>query len=293
WSWTTADVRHSRHAWLPTLEDEFYQLFLGDIPTVAASFVLERCMYLRSEPTIGLDSLTYLQRGLLTLSQGVYLFGTFSAAYTAGAILTSPLQRTHREWTTHNLAFWPPLNSEPLTSVVTVRQFWSRSWHRLFSRLFLVWGIWPGQWIEQQVLSSRARQRFDADCDIGKVVGAFFMSGIVHSAAGISVNGGHPSQTFEWLFFWCSGLAVIIEEAVQRFTIVMRGDSKPRWYDACIGRVWTLCVLLWSGQYFTRGWYDSGLIEEMVTLPIWTFGKGLDGAIASLQPARSLLEKYQ
>lgn len=98
WSWTTADVRHSRHTWLPTLEDEFYQLFLSDIPTVLGSLALERYLFRASDPRIGLDSLSWMQRGLLTLSQGVFLFGTFSAGYTAGAILTSPLRRRYREW---------------------------------------------------------------------------------------------------------------------------------------------------------------------------------------------------
>lgn len=144
WTWTTADVRHSKRTWLPTLQDEFIQLFFSDIPMVTFAFALERYIWRKSNPSIGIDSLNYLQRGLLTFSQGVFLFGTFSAGYTAGAILTSPLRKRYRQWTTHNLAFWPPLNSQPLIEVTTVRQFWSRSWHRLFSRLFLVWGVWPG-----------------------------------------------------------------------------------------------------------------------------------------------------
>jgi hypothetical protein len=60
---------------------------------------------------------------------------------------------------------------------------------------------------------------------------------------------------------------VLVEEAVQAFVVKIRGDTKSRWYDPWVGRVWTLTVLLWSGQYFTKGWYDSGLVEEMVTLP--------------------------
>lgn len=255
---------------------------------------MEKYIWLHSDPKIGIDSLNAIQKGLLTLSQGVFLFGTFSAGYTAGAILTSPLRKRYREWTTHNLAFWPPLNSQPLLAVTTVRQFWSKSWHRLFSRLFLVWGVWPGelvdlcavkgdfiadllnsilvlvlgQWLERKLLPHKIQEKFDNNLDIGKILGAFFISGIVHAAAGISINGGHPSRTFEWLFFWCSGVAVIVEEAVQHLAVRLRGDTASRWYDPWVGRIWTVTVLLWSGQYFTRGWYDSGLVEEMVTLPI-------------------------
>lgn len=110
-------------------------------------------------------------------------------------------------------------------------------------------------------MPSRLVRKFDPTLDVGKVLGAFFISGIVHASAGISINGGRPSETFEWLFFWCSGIAVIVEEAVQRLVHKLRGDRRPRWYDAWVGRVWTVTVLLWSGQYFTRGWFDSGLVE--------------------------------
>lgn len=165
-----------------------------------------------------------------------------------------------RRRTTHNLAFWPPLNSEPLTSVTTVRQFWSRSWHRLFSRLFLVWGVWPGQWIQRNLIPA-SWNRHDPEHMVGKILGAFGISGVVHAAAGIAINGGQPSKTFEWLFFWCSGIAVVVEEGVQKTVRHIRGSDEPRWYDAWAGRAWTLTVLLWSGQYFTRGWYDSGLGE--------------------------------
>lgn len=98
WSWTTADVRHTKHTWLPTLHDEIDQLVCGDIPTVAFAFFIERYVYRASDPAIGIDSLNAIQRGLLTLSLGIFLFGTFSAGYTSGAILTAPLRTRYREW---------------------------------------------------------------------------------------------------------------------------------------------------------------------------------------------------
>lgn len=98
WSWTTADVRHSRKTWLPTLEDEICQLLFSDLPTVLGAWALERWVYRHSSPSIGIDSLSYPMRGLLTLSQGVFLFATFSAGYTAGAIATSPLRHRYRQW---------------------------------------------------------------------------------------------------------------------------------------------------------------------------------------------------
>lgn len=138
-------------------------------------------------------------------------------------------------------------------------------------------------------MPKKIRDRYDKNLDVGKVVGAFFISGIVHAAAGVSINGGHPSQTFEWLFFWCSGIAVIIEEAVQKLVVRIRGDTKQRWYDPWIGRIWTLTVLLWTGQYFTMGWYDSGLVGEMVTLPVTAIKLALEYAISGLTFVHDLL----
>lgn len=75
-----------------------YQLFFSDIPMVTGALALERYLYLASDPSVGIDSLNWWQRALLTLSQGVFLFGTFSAGYTGGAIFTAPLRRRYREW---------------------------------------------------------------------------------------------------------------------------------------------------------------------------------------------------
>lgn len=127
--------------------------------------------------------------------------------------------------------------------------------------LLPVWGVWPGQWLQRNFAPKSLTKRFDPELELGKVLGAFFISGIVHAAAGISINGGRPSKTFEWLFFWTSGIAVVAEEIVQRLFYKARGGPVQYWYDPWIGRAWSLTVLLWSGQYFTRGWYDSGLVR--------------------------------
>lgn len=62
-----------------------------------------------------------------------------------------------------------------------------------------------------------------------------------------------------------------------------------RWYDPWVGRLWTLTVLLWSGQYFTKGWYDSGLVEEMVTLPVTALKLGLQYTIHGLTSVLEVL----
>lgn len=75
---------------------------------------------------------------------------------------------------------------------------------------------------------------------------------------------------------------MLIEEAVQKAALRIRRPPLQRWYDPWIGRIWTVSVLLWSGQYFTKGWYDSGLVEEMVTLPVTALKLGLEYVISGL-----------
>lgn len=41
------------------------------------------------------------------------------------------------------------------------------------------------------------------------------------------------------------------------------GRPDMRWYERAIAQLWTVTVLLTTGQWFTRGWVDSGLIQEM------------------------------
>lgn len=112
-------------------------------------------MFKMMDPAVGIDSLPYWARGLLTLAQGFFLFGTFALGYHCAALATfvCGLRNPYRTYSSNNLAYFPPLNSRPLYEATSVRAFWSRSWHRLFSRFFLVWGVWPGQWLYASIPS--------------------------------------------------------------------------------------------------------------------------------------------
>lgn len=80
-------------------------------------------------------------------------------------------------------------------------------------------------------------------------------------------------------FFAGNGLAVVIEEGVKsavfrqrkrRAKVVIRNDGRreqkeemDRWYDGIVGRIWWICVLLYTGRNFARGWVSAGLVNEM------------------------------
>lgn len=271
-TWSTADVRHTRKTWLPTVHNRLHSISLRAIPTLALCFVTVRAIYI----WYGLQEvdqaawegdgkwvnlfdtrLPFTAQILLTAALGAFLMAAFSLAHSMFAIFCSPLAP-------HALAYFPPLYTRRTWDITSVRQFWSYGWHRLFARLFLVYGIWPGEWLERKLTGKRS----DEPADVGKVMGGFLSSALCHSFAVRGVLGGEWRRaTGEASFFAVNGVAVVFEEGVKK--IVMRarkkvGDGKlERWYDVYVGRVWWICVLLVSGRDFARGWVNAGLVREM------------------------------
>lgn len=270
-TWSTADVRHTRKTWLPTLQNRLHSIFTRALPTLALCFVTVRTIYLRydlqdvdraawegQDEWVNLfDALPFAIQILLTAALGGFLMTAFSVAHSAFAIFCNPLAP-------HPLAYFPPLYTMRAWGITSVRQFWSYGWHRLFARLFLVYGIWPGEWLERKLTGKRG----DEPADVGKVMGGFLSSALCHSIAVRGVLGGEWQRaTGEAAFFGANGVAVVIEEGVKR---VVRGARKrngdgrlDRWYDKYVGRVWWICVLLVTGRYFARGWVNAGLVREM------------------------------
>ena len=114
---------------------------------------------------------------------------------------------------------------------------------------------------------------------MGKVLGAFVSSAFVHSFAAHTVMGGWDGALGEAWFFAGNGVAVVVEEGCKMAVVRYRrrqkrqtrgGDGKDevrleRWYGI-IGRIWWVCVLLYTGRNFARGWQNAGLVREMAGL---------------------------
>lgn len=286
-TWSTADVRHTRKTWLPTVRSRLHSIFARVLPVLVGCFVVVRGVFVRygledvegaawgGVVADGQDGqgqrqqyedlfdarLPFAAQILLTAALGAFLMTAFSFAHSAFAILLSPLAP-------HPLAYFPPLYTTRIWAITSVRQFWSYGWHRLFARFFLVYGIWPCEWLERKVTGKRPGQ----PADVGKVLGAFLSSAFCHSFAVRGVLGGEWARaTGEARFFALNGVAVVVEEVVRgavlrrRKTAAAAGGegSLERWYDGYVGRAWWICVLLVSGRNFARGWVNAGLVREM------------------------------
>ncbi|KAM0715962.1 hypothetical protein Q7P37_008476 [Cladosporium fusiforme] len=264
-TWTTADVRHTRKTWLPTVQNRVHSILFHVGPVMVLAFAVIKTTYVKriapimqtpNPPYSPFDELSYPEQYILTAALGAFLMAAFSLGHSIFAIMLSPLAPSP-------LAFFPPLYTTRVWDIKSARGFWSFGWHRLFARLFLVWGVWPGEWVERKVTGKGPNER----ADVGKVLGGFLSSAFVHSFAVRGTLGGNwRDATGEAKFFALNGVAVILEEvvktAVRRFR-KSRGIKESQWYDAWIGRVWWISLLLTTGRNFARGWTKAGLVREM------------------------------
>ncbi|KAL8996579.1 MAG: hypothetical protein Q9169_003918 [Polycauliona sp. 2 TL-2023] len=268
-TWTSTDVRHTKKTWTPTAWDRVHSITLHVLPVLSASLAMIRYIYLYDLKTAGdlslpFDELSFAKQMLLTAALGAALMTAFSLGHSVFAIVLAPLKP-------HPLSYFPPLYTTRIWDLTSVRSFWSYGWHRLFSRLFLVYGVWPGEWIERKVRGKRA----DEAADVGKVLGGFMSSAFVHSFAAYTVVGGTVREALgEAEFFAGCGVAVVAEEVVKRSILRLRRRHKhrksedqakwaDRWYDGIVGRIWWISVLLYNGRHFARGWVKAGLVREM------------------------------
>jgi hypothetical protein len=269
-TWSTADVRHTRKTWRPTIASRLHSLFVHTVPVLAVCFVVIRFIYttylkededaawqLDLGPNQGpFDTrLPFHLQLVLTTALGAFLMAAFGFAHSAFAIMCCNLPAA--------FAYFPPLYTTPVWELTTVRGFWSYGWHRLFARLFLVYGVWPGEWLERKITGKTSEQ----PADVGKLIGGFLSSAACHAFAVRGTLAGRWSwATGEAKFFALNGAAVLVEGAVVRWvkqTRKQRGASPTQWYDAWIGRVWWISVLLLSGRNFARGWVNASLVREM------------------------------
>ncbi|KAI1454438.1 hypothetical protein F4805DRAFT_322062 [Annulohypoxylon moriforme] len=277
-TWTTADVRHTRKTWLPTVGNRVHSVFVHALPVLLTSWFIIKTIYERYLASPSTLSSHFIPTGsatdevrsrelfdsalsptiqvLLTGALGAFLMAAFSLGHSLFAIMLSPLAPSP-------LAFFPPLYSTRIWDITSVRGFWSYGWHRLFARLFLVYGVWPGEWVERKLTGKRD----DEPADVGKVLGGFLASAFVHSFSVRGVLGGEwGSAMGEARFFALNGVAVVVEGVVRRVVRRARkgrGVEERMWYDGWVGRIWWIIVLLGSGRNFARGWVKAGLVREI------------------------------
>lgn len=246
WDFATPDVRHDTNPWQRPSKRQLKRAIFKLGPVLAFTLIALRMMItyidLQVNSTIhedmvelaGIGKLPIGLRPLFVACTGVSLYALFDFGYTIVSALALPVLqstaslvqtgsldgRNDAVISAHNVDFFPLLNPLGLTAIRSVRSFWSKAWHRLFHRAFLIYGIIPFRnmavRIEYFIISilhyiqhkpmpqhpfchgkpspalhaDPGRTLRKGEGDWGKVLGAFIASGVIHAISERAALGG-------------------------------------------------------------------------------------------------------
>ncbi|PWN27410.1 hypothetical protein BDZ90DRAFT_232386 [Jaminaea rosea] len=234
WDFASADVRHDISPWQPPSSRQVNMAIFRLIPALGIAIIVTRSMLARlggqpiESPLVhtspSIVDLPAPLRPLLVLATGASLFTLFDAGYTLVSAAAMPILSSIsnvRKRSLHNIDFYPLLNPLKLTEICSVRSFWSKAWHRLFHRAFLIYGILPFQNLALLLFPVKdvgllapsqhpdpARLLPKGTHDWAKVMGAFCASGMVHAISERAALGGRlalPPNNFWLQAGWATG----------------------------------------------------------------------------------------
>ena len=137
----------------------------------------------------------------------------------------------------HSPSQWPPLFDRPWLAT-SLSQFWSRRWHQLFTDTFVSFGGDP-----LALLMGR----------VGRVLGAFFVSGVLHAVGMLGLGQGGDSLRVIG-FFMIMAFGILLEYSWKFFT-----GSRV---DGFFGRVWTFVWLLGWGHILVDAYATKGSVHS-------------------------------
>ena len=240
WSWSRLPIpptesRPSLTFFLRTLVSSLFHLVLLD--------VTHRLLQLFGPNTIDSPvggsifdpSLSPLHRysfsTLITFTVGFMIYASMQVIYQLFSLFSIILL-------SHSSSQWPPLFDHPWLAT-SLSQFWARRWHQLFTHIFVSFGgntlaLFMGR--------------------IGRVLGAFFVSGLLHAFGlwGLG-QGGEFIKVIGFFMFMAVG--ILLEYSWKFFT-----GSRV---DGFFGRVWTFVWLLGWGNILVDAWSTKGLIGSV------------------------------
>lgn len=215
WDFASADVRHDISPWQPPSSRQVKLAVFRLLPALLVAAAITRSILTRlGQPTDSpalhmspsIVDLPPTIRPILVLATGVSLYTLFDAGYTLVSALALPVLlgvSRSRSTRLHNIDFFPLLNPMKLPEISSVRTFWSKAWHRLFHRAFLIFGILPFQNLALFLFPRDNAHVLDFTShpdpgrllpkgthDWAKVLGAFFASGLIHAISERAALGG-------------------------------------------------------------------------------------------------------
>ncbi|KAL4064185.1 hypothetical protein V8B97DRAFT_1876111 [Scleroderma yunnanense] len=192
-------------------------------------------------------SIRYVRSSIIAV---VTMFGIYTVMqfnYDVGTILGVVVFR-------QDPAQWPPVFQAPWMAT-SLRDFWSRRWHQMFRRSFIVLGGWPLSFISGHA---------------GYILGSFLASGIFHNVVVLMLNGSVEMGCM-LLSFGMMATGIVLEDVFTRFT----GRTVGGWK----GRLWTAAWLLVWGNLMVDGFARAGMFAS-------------SNVLDSASPARAVVERH-
>ncbi|KZV65528.1 hypothetical protein PENSPDRAFT_689775 [Peniophora sp. CONT] len=135
---------------------------------------------------------------------------------------------------------WPPLFHAPWRAESLV-DFWGTRWHQVMKRVFVKCGAIPGFLIAGR---------------IGGVIGAFFVSGVIHDVATWGAGMGAEFSTIT-MFFTMMGVGIVLEALfTQRTGFRVRGP---------LGWAWAMAWMFFWGSWIVDAWTRRGVFVSKMS----------------------------
>ena len=172
--------------------------------------------------------LRYGKVASLTFICALALYTSFQATYYGVGFVAMTVFRQVGEQ-------WPPLFQAPW-EVTSLGEYWGLRWHQVFKRAFIICGAKP---------TARLFGR------TGGVLGAFFVSGLMHDF-GVWGAGIGTELSSVTLFFTMMGVGCILEVIWREKTGFKVGGP--------VGWLWSMVWLFFWGSFIVDAWARRGLV---------------------------------
>ncbi|KAJ6607396.1 membrane bound O-acyl transferase family-domain-containing protein [Mycena sp. CBHHK59/15] len=169
----------------------------------------------------------YLRSSTITILVGLLIYGAIQIGHDAFSIIGVTILR-------QSPSQWPPIFASPW-STSSLTDFWASRWHQVFRYDFISLGAKPFSLVAGRV---------------GGVIGAFFVSGMLHYVAFWGMGNGTDIGVL--LFFLMQAVGVVLEGFWRRVT----GER----VKGPLGWIWTAIWLVGWGPLMVEPWCLGGLL---------------------------------
>lgn len=183
-----------------------------------------------------LPFLRYARSTTITIWSGIIFYAAIQMVYDLNTINFILLFR-------QSPSQWPPIFDAPWAAT-SVSEFWGRRWHQLFRSTFIHVGSKPLSLFVGRV---------------GGVLGAFFLSAILHDWGMWAMGRGSNFKNAGG-FFLMMGIGCILEAAFNRVS----GMKVRGWW----GWLWTMVWIVGWGNMLVDAWARTGLLGSTVMSPM-------------------------